>query len=351
MLSVARHAWLWWIDGLIEAKRWLLSRLRPEHATSVLLGEERASVVGPEGESLGHCIAEPTGARLEPAELGPALAHRLVDLVVPDAWIFQRTLDPVAAQSAPFLEAFVRHQIDKITPWRSSDVHYQVDHTPLKDDADRLAVTLRVVPKRPIAAVLACLECHKPRTVRLTTRTSEAGPDLAIIAFGRSDDLRRERKTFGLALAGVLAAIPIVFGLIWFLSAAAQTEVDEADRVIADRKAVMAAAARRNRVASEADDAVKRIAATHPSAVVVLDALSAALPDSSYVTDLTVALDRVRIAGVSSNAPELVPTLETSGHFAGATFFAATTRMESGAGDRFNIDVRFLPSQPKPDSP
>ena len=82
--------------------------------------------------------------------------------------------------------------------------------------------------------------------------------------------------------------------------------------------------------------------------VIVLDAVSQILPDDTYVTALEIEGDKVRISGVTRDAPPLIALMERSNRFARATFFAPTTRSPSDQGERFHIEANIQPLQPSP---
>jgi len=80
-----------------------------------------------------------------------------------------------------------------------------------------------------------------------------------------------------------------------------------------------------------------------PSAVIVLEALSQALPDTAYLTELHLDNTTLRMIGLASDAPSLIAPLERSGHLADVHFFAPTTRGPDGSLFRFHIEARVVP--------
>ena len=76
-----------------------------------------------------------------------------------------------------------------------------------------------------------------------------------------------------------------------------------------------------------------------PSSVLVLEWLSKILPDRTYVTELRLEGNKVRLSGVTRDAPSLIGLIEQSERFTRATFFAPTTRSPSDTGDRFHIEA------------
>jgi general secretion pathway protein L len=80
-----------------------------------------------------------------------------------------------------------------------------------------------------------------------------------------------------------------------------------------------------------------------PSAVVVIEALSRALPDSAYLTELRVEGTTLRMVGLAEDAPSLIAPLERSGYFGQVRFAAPSTRGTDGSRFRFHIEGRVVP--------
>ena len=76
----------------------------------------------------------------------------------------------------------------------------------------------------------------------------------------------------------------------------------------------------------------------------MLDALSQVLPDHTFVTELHLAGAKLQIAGITRDAPSLIPLIEQSRHFTQATFYAPTTRAPSDPGERFHIEAKVEPN-------
>ncbi len=80
---------------------------------------------------------------------------------------------------------------------------------------------------------------------------------------------------------------------------------------------------------------------TTPSSIMVLEAVSRVLPDSTYVTELRVEGDKVQVVGMTQDAPSLIRLMEQSPQFTRATFFAPTTRAPNDPGERFHIEAHI----------
>ncbi len=345
MLSRLKDGWTWFVEGLVEAALWALDRARRAAPVRIELGGGEAAVMGADGVRLGRLTPGEGPALFEPADLPRRLAGAAVDVVVPPAWIARRDLDPVALASRPFLDAFVRHQIERVTPWRVGDTHYRILDRPMPDDPNRLAVAVAVVPKRLVARALAAVAPLHPRDLRLRGADDPAG--LSAIALGAGRPLLAaalRRGVLGGLGALALATLGLV-GVLQWQAAQLRDDIDEQDRVLDARQAVLARERRAADPGGTAAAKLRALKAGRPEAVAVIDALSAALPDSAHLTALSIEGDHVTVAGVSGEPSALVPALETSGAFAAVAFGAATTRAESGGGDRFTLEMKALPSR------
>jgi general secretion pathway protein L len=82
---------------------------------------------------------------------------------------------------------------------------------------------------------------------------------------------------------------------------------------------------------------------TSVSSVILLEALSRALPESGYLTEIRLENATLRMIGLSDDAPGLLAPLEQSGHLTGVHFFAPTTRGPDGKSFRFSIEAHVEP--------
>jgi Tfp pilus assembly protein PilN len=82
---------------------------------------------------------------------------------------------------------------------------------------------------------------------------------------------------------------------------------------------------------------------TAPTVAIVLEALSRALPDGAYLTELRLENATLRVIGLANDAPSLIAPLEHSGHLTDVHFFAPTTRGPKDTLFRFNIEAQVEP--------
>jgi general secretion pathway protein L len=77
--------------------------------------------------------------------------------------------------------------------------------------------------------------------------------------------------------------------------------------------------------------------------VIVLEALSRAIPDSAHLLEIRLEGTTLRLIGLADDAPAMLAPLEQSGHLTGVRFFAPTTRGSDGRLFRFHIEARVEP--------
>jgi len=79
------------------------------------------------------------------------------------------------------------------------------------------------------------------------------------------------------------------------------------------------------------------------SSVILIEALSRALPESAYVNEIRLEKDSLRIMGLAEDAPALLAPLERSEHVTNVHFIAPTARGPDGRLFRFSIEAHVEP--------
>jgi general secretion pathway protein L len=282
----------------------------------------------------------------QPASAETALRGGRVELVMrPDRFLFKPLELP--SRAAEFLDGVVRAQIDRLTPWSAERAAFGCSK-PLDAGAGRIVVTVAATAKAVVAPYLQAFAGLDVRSVTISTHAPDAPNAPAIKVFEETLagilDLRRARRILLaiLAAGGLVAAAAVIAAMI--VGGNLQARQDELARSIAQRRAAVVAA--RNAPGDPitvAERALARRKNETPSSVIVLEVLSQILPDHTYVTELRIEADKLRLTGVTRDAPVLIRLIERSKHFTGATFFAPTTRGPSDSGDQFHIEARMEP--------
>jgi general secretion pathway protein L len=272
-----------------------------------------------------------------PMEWAAAFRGSRVEVELQPAHVMTHLLD-FPSKASGFLDGMIRAQIDRLTPWTVDDAVF--GWSPLVPaGSDRIEVTLAATSKLKVAPLLQLVEALDAASVAVYA-TAPAGriplldkPLRSVI--GPAVNVPRLLRAI-LLVAGIAGAASLLIGV--YLGDSLQSELGEAQRRISQRRAALRLEA--TGTGTGLDLLAKRKQTT-PSSVMVLEALSHVLPDSTYVTELRVEGDKVQVVGMTQDAPSLIRLLEQSPQFTRATFFAPTTRAPNEPGERFHIEAHI----------
>lgn len=319
------------LDDAAEAFAAVAERLRPRRRV-VFVEQGDGSWLGPNAS----CRIE--GGQL--AFAGVATAFRGAEIefrVLASRCVFRELELP--ARAGEFLQGVVRAQIDRLTPWRADAAAFGWG-APQPRDGERIAVNIAATKRAPIAPLL---DVAADVVAVTTTRAGDAAP---IVLLSRCSGAGSRRRFWRFAVLAALA-VSLAAGLgAAVLQATLVAGLQErTDQLIASLQQRRAAILRREHAnddpAARTLDARKRAS---PAAVIVLEALTRAIPDDAYLLQMRLKGDKIEIAGLAADSAALVKHIEQSPHFAHATFTAPTTR---GAENRetFRIEAQVTPLQ------
>jgi general secretion pathway protein L len=354
-LEKIQTAFWHWLDQVAEAVLAARARFTSKNPVHLVETEQGRFSVLPAQKRQG-AIARGAEIQIEngaiagyPApELQAALQGGEVDLLLrPDRFVFKPLELP--ARAAEFLDGVVRSQIDRLTPWDAEHAAFGAS-APVDAGGGRIVVTVAATAKTALLPLVKAFTASGARSVTVRTPTPDGPPGAPAITvmqqnIARILDLVATRRILlvGLAFVGLLAATAVMAAAI--IDGHLESREDELARQIAQRRS--AALSLRNAPGDPKTAAERMLAARKnqsPSAVVALEILSQILPDDTYVTELRIEPGKLRVSGITRDAPLLIRLIEQSRHFRQATFFAPITRSPSDPGDRFYIEARMVPN-------
>jgi Tfp pilus assembly protein PilN len=226
-----------------------------------------------------------------------------------------------------------------MTPWAADRVVF--DYAALPQDpaaGDQIPVRLVATSRDVLEGTLANLARGRMRPAVVGTSEDPLDQPSAVdlLQAGRMQRRAALRRTVAaslLALLGIGVAASAFAG--WQLHQV-NRELASVDAELAAVRAEIEAA----RASSESAEGYQRLIAQRRDAipmVLLLDQISQIVPTSTYLTELTVDGQEVRIAGHTSEAPALIEILEASDILADVRFGAPTIRGEGGELDQFQI--------------
>lgn len=350
MLAELKELFAVWIAAVTAAIHAVIARVVPQRRIEVVEGEDgryTARVVSSRrGSTLAPFAFVLTQERPHPAltaEWRAALRGSRLDFILRPDHVLFRAID-FPKQAADFLEGMVRAQIDRLTPWVASDAEFGTT-SPVPLPNERIALTLAATPRLKVQPLIALASAWDAASLAGLVEPPEAEPGAARIELFRRTlsgvaggvvDVARLLRVMILGAGLAAAASLLISAYLGGEYAATQQELQQK---IAQRRAAL----RINTSGGSAETLLAKRKQSSPSSVMVLEAISRVLPDTTYVTELHVEGDKMQVIGLTQDAPALIKLIEQSPQFTQATFFAPTTRSQDDPGERFHIEAHITP--------
>jgi general secretion pathway protein L len=350
MMSELKDLFEGWIAAVAAAVHAVVERMIPRRRILLVEGEDSsfaARVISPQrGATLPEAAFRLLNDRPEPvpaAEWLTALRGSRIDIRMRADQVLFREVD-LPKQASDFLDAMIRAQIDRLTPWTTGDAVFGLTSpTPVANE--RIALTLAATSRRKIQPLLKLAAEFGAVSVTglVEAPGAETGSDPIKLfetpltgSAGAPIDMQRFLR---MALLGAGLAAVASIAISTYVGSVLDAEQQELQHRIGQRRAAL----RTNQSGGSAETLLGKRKQTSPSSVMVLEAISRVLPDNTYVTELRVEGDKMQVVGLTQDAPSLIRLMEQSPQFARATFFAPTTRSQNDPGERFHIEAHITP--------
>lgn len=336
-----------WIDRVACTLSAQLDRAR--HTKRIALSED-----SPGGFSMS--VASPASKDTELSDVRIQLADGAIREAIPEAWsaavkgaVVDIVLLPsrfvfrpleLPGRAVEFLEGIIRAQIDRLTPWTADDAVFRWTQPQAKSE-DHVELTVIATARKAVMSLSQSFIDMGASAVEISTLA--AGNERVMVlrhsVDGGNGAVRIRRGLIAaLGSTGVLALLSVGLGGI------VTDSYDAEQQQIQRRITEMRVTARGNQASGNTVlESLARRKQTVPSAVMVLEELSALLPDHTHATELRLEGAKLQISGMTADAASLIQVLEQSPRLAGAGFFAPTTRAAGEAGERFHIEARIKP--------
>ena len=272
----------------------------------------------------------------------------IVVLEIPNENVVVRHIS-VPVQAREFVAGIIRNQIDRLSPWPSEQAIYGFEADVDTREPTALDVRVLIASRAAIDAAREQITAVGLAVDRVVSPWRNAGSATAITLWSRLADVSpeyqaRTRRHIGIGVAATISAC-LVLSVCAMISAnfIRGGSEDIATRIDTLRRQLQGPARLQSATSLPPDEREWFDKETSPSAIVVIEALSRALPDSAYLTELSLQDTTLRIVGLTTDAPPLIASLEHSGSLTGVHFFAPTTREPDGTHFRFHIESRVEP--------
>jgi general secretion pathway protein L len=337
----------WWFTQLRELLPWSGDEQNGPWLEVTLDSERVRARSSERGEQLLMDVARAQGsvvrdqlgsiaATLDPARVRPRIWLDAKEVLTRDVEL------PMAAEEN--LREVMSFEMARKTPFRAADVHFDAIVTERNAAQGLLTLRVHVVPKRVLDPLLSAFADWSLDGIAAGAEAHTAQRrEQAVFAFqGRS--FRRQSFTgLNLGLAGAALALAIV--CVWIPIKDQQDTLDrlhsQAQRAGTEAAQAMALRDELDAVQS-ANGFLSAAREHHAPKVQVIEALSRALPDNTFLTRLQIKGDQVNLHGSSGAASELIAILEALSLLDGVRFASPVTRDAANDGERFHIVARLL---------
>ncbi len=268
------------------------------------------------------------------ALLGPAARVRLR---LPSGLLLQRDVTlPIAAEAAP--DQVLQYELDRLTPFRTEEVFWSYQILQRDRAHGRLHLRLTLAPREALAPLLDML-----RAAGVTPALLEApaGTAWRRVELGGSAARRQPVRRAALAACAALALAAVVVPFVRqsLALAGVQARIDTLAPATAE-----AAALHRRMAAANAGGDVMQAARQHiADPLQALAVVTDALPDDTWLTDLTLHQRHLALDGHSAAAVRLIARLSAEPAIRNPAFTAPVTRADGGHGDVFSIGAEVAP--------
>ncbi|HYD31122.1 MAG TPA: PilN domain-containing protein [Azospirillaceae bacterium] len=263
------------------------------------------------------------------------LNRSAVTLRLPAGEVLRRIVHlPLAAEEN--LREVLGFEMDRHTPFKADEVHFDGRIVARDPDAQRLTVDLAVATRPAVDRALRQAALWGIAPARLAP-SGDDGFDLLPASAAPAPSVRRHVNRFlvagGVALAAVAVYLPV------------HRQQDGLARLHHEIATARADAQARDRLRQELDRllAEERFLVErrqkHPMLVEVLAELTRLMPDDTWITQVQVEEGSVQFAGQSPASSQLVRVVEDSKLFRNATFRAPVTQDPKSNLERFLLSA------------
>lgn len=259
-------------------------------------------------------------------------ARRPIELRLDGQQAIERVIQ-LPKSGRAYAGSIVRHQIDRVTPWTAESSAY--DHHPIAGAGDH--VRLVTVGRAYLASVVEMIEMAGASValVGISSDPIGAPSPIDLLQRRRAERQKKARRIAAAGFASLLtAAMVLVAGTSWQHWQALRTSERVAANLEMARSDLQAA---RTRSLNEATPHLIATKVSTKPMVVLLEELSAELPDETYLVAVSVEGNKVRMVGYSRNAPDLIQALEATAFLKGVAFASNVAHDATARRDRFEI--------------
>lgn len=320
-----------WMDSVAHEIADVIDRLSPPPTVTLVEhenGELELQTSKKQSDERPSAPNQNAKSELAAVDLTRSVQDSRVNILLqPDRFLF-RPLE-LPSRATEFLSGIVRSQIERLMPWNPANIAFGWSK-PTEAGNGRMTVTVAATSIDTIKPVLEWAATTEARSVSICATQPDA---VAIPIWDEKIRDRSQTNRIRRVLVAALAAASISSVLAATSSSFIGMSLNAKQHELTQRLAQL-----RGTGQSISDRKWNA-----PSAVMTIEALSKLLPNNTYVTELHMEGNKLRLSGETHDAPSLIGLMEKSGRFTRATFFAPTTR-STNEREQFHIEAIIVPT-------
>jgi general secretion pathway protein L len=283
------------------------------------------------------------GALIRKAKLGD---FSLV-VLLPEIKSLRRRLDLPAISDHDLRQALF-FEIERQTPFRPEDVYFDYRVAARRPESKRLTVELVIAPRATVDPILSQVKGLGLQLsgVDVVARNSHSRLGVNLLRTGQAT---ASWSSLHLALALLLIGL---LGAVLYVPVSQLASED--DSIAAQVAEESGKAKQTTKKRAELDEIVKAAAflderkKNAPSILGMIDELTKALPDNTWLISLTQTNTEVKISGYSAAAAELIPLIDNVPLFKNPTFSSPIVQDPQKKLERFDISMEINTKGAKP---
>ncbi|HWK15095.1 MAG TPA: hypothetical protein VNS02_11920 [Rhizobiaceae bacterium] len=333
-----------WIDGPAALVAEMARAGRPGRAVSLALTGDGGTVSVRGGQAKAASLTLPLHADAadSKARIAALVEGRSVTITVPAAWTIERRLE-LPLEAASHVDGIVASRLSALSPIPPAEVLFGHHVAEVDRTARKLRLEVSILPRARIAGLLDWVAVGKAREVEIVA--SGAGGKPVVLMPRRLGSVGRNRAArvlltgivalSAVAILGALAVRPVLAPGLTAERARLELRADVARRKISDATLPANGAT----LPEQAALAMKNEAV---SALGALDDLAAALPLHAHASEILLSDGLLRVSGRTTDLPDVLTSLESSGRFVQTRQVGAATREDDGPLSDFVVETRPL---------
>lgn len=269
--------------------------------------------------------------------------------LAPGKVIIKEVALPQAA--ADYVPVIIRNRIERLAPWPISEAVFGHQPVEAPNTSGQIVVRIAVTGRKMVDGLMAGLA--RAGVVPGQTEVAEDVEATEPIGLSTStgDLEQRISGILKIALIAMAAGLLAIAAVGFHRSYAAWRDLNGIDQRVTELQSKLAgsqAATARERATMAAIERIIIRKATEQAFSAILQQLTNALPDGSWLTEISYRRPELTVTGKSASVPPLVKALESVPMFADANFAAPTRREPTEATDIFSIRMTVMPGQGGP---